>query len=91
MTLFVFRMSLKPQQLQELPIVRALLKNILMIDTPKHYMVDTSTALFSRFSWHNITNDDAKIKKKLQIAKKKYTKRTVPFVYIKIDKVIYDK
>ena len=45
-------------------------------------MVDTSTALFSRFSWHNIPNDDAKIKKKLQIAKKKYTKRTVPFVYI---------
>ena len=53
MPLLVFRMSLKSEQLSELPIIRPLLKDILMIDTPQHNVVDARTTLFSCFSWHN--------------------------------------
>ena len=63
-------MRLKSEQLQELPIIRPLLKDILMIDTPEHNMVDARTTLFSCFSWHNISIDGAKIRKNLQTAKK---------------------
>ena len=55
MSLFIFRMCLKSEQLQELPIIRPFLKDILMIDTPEHNVVDARTTLFSRFSWHNIS------------------------------------
>ena len=82
--LLVFRMSLKAEKLQELPIIRPLLKDILMIDTPEHNVVDARSTLFSRFSWHNFSNDGAKIRNNIQTAKKKYTKRTVPFVYCTI-------
>ena len=81
MPLLVFWMRLKSEQLQELPIIRPLLKDILMIDTPEHDVVDARTTLFSCFSWHNISIDGANIRKNLQTTKKKYTKRTVPFVY----------
>jgi len=57
-----------------------------MIDTPEHDVVDTRTTLFSCFSWHNISNNDAKISNNPQTSKKKYTKRTVPFVYFCVQK-----
>ena len=82
MPLLVFWMSLKLEQLQELPVIRSLLKDILMIDTPKHNVVDARTTLFSCFSWHNYSNNGAKISNNPQTAKKKYTKGTVPFVYV---------
>ena len=53
MPLLVFRMSLKPKQLKKLPIIRPILKDILMIDTPEHDVVYTCTTLFSWFSWHS--------------------------------------
>jgi len=73
MTLLVFRMSLKSKQLQELPIIRPLLKDILVIDTPEHNVVDTRTTLFSCFSWHNFQNDEidgANIRNNIQTTKK---------------------
>ena len=56
-----------------------------MIDTPQHNVVDARTTLFSCFSWHNYSNNGAKISNNPQTTKKKYTKGTVPFVYLPID------
>ena len=76
MPLLVFRMSLKPQQLQELPIVRPILKDILMIDTPEHHVVYTCTTLFSWFSWHSFSKCCCKDKEKTTNRQKKVHKST---------------
>ena len=76
MPLLVFRMSLKPQQLQELPIVRPILKDILMIDTPEHHVVYTCTTLFSWFSWHSFSKRCCKDKEKTTNRQKKVHKST---------------